>query len=588
MSVSQERSKDLYEEMPGYQKPPLIPLPDPDDTESLEWDLEGTKTHSIRFKILKSVLLALGFKKFQQRLTENGLENLLRRTNLRRLGQSPLTISATVNLLDDPRKISAIERAATLLLASRQLHTEIRSGIFAPDKYRGQHLEMGQYPNLFATSTIWGRGRKQQIFKSTDMSHFNLVIGRRFYSLEVGEEESELSINSLLETLHEVVEQAKRNPLGPDEPSLGLLSSAKTTTQRKAFRILQKGEKNRETYQALRHSVLTICLDLDHMPASDAEAAHIAQSENLCNRWHQSSLQMVVFGNAKACTIFRFDACLDGNTMMRGAAEIQKRAAIMGIPSQKSPFESNFPSAHELGYTMQKTHAQKAWTDVRTILDNQQSTFEIKNIGSHFFRHHKVDAVPAFVLALHMATWHFTGKSARIEQLLSMSKYRCMGLSTVMVTNPEMTRFTEYMQSSDIQNEKARALLLAAIETQTQDCRTARSDLPFSQLIPLFLNSLQGWQRIIKIVFAATHLLLGIKWSSDVILSHPAIFPETPMVGRPGVRLPYVSYFGLHYRLMDESIMLTMMPSLDWKISNAEFISLLEKKLNQVADVISS
>jgi len=587
MSTPRERTRDLYEELPGCARPPLISLPDPDDLESLERDLQGAKTHSLSFKTLRAVLNFLGFKKFQQSLTEDKLEGLLRRYDFRRINECAPALSATVNLADDPRGISPVERAATLLLAARQFYSEIRSGALVPDKHRGEVLEMGQYPNLFATSTIWeGRSRRPRIFKSTDTAHVIIAIGRQLYSLDLGELESGLSVGSLQEALRELVERAGNNPLHADEPSLGLLTCAKYETQRKAFRFLQKVGENRQTLQMLRHSVLTLCLDLDQMPESDGEAAHMAHSENLCNRWHHSSLQLVVFGNAKACAIFKFDACIDGNAMTRGAAEIQKRAARFPLQSQASPSVPVLPAATLLRCQIAPVHIRRAWKDVRSILDNQKATFEIRGVGRLFFKTCNVDPIPAFILALHLTFVHLTGKSARIAQMLTLSKYRCMGLTAAVVTTPEMKSFSQYMTGNEVRPDQAFALMLAAIDAQIEECRKARSHLPFSQLIPLFSYSLRGIRKIYGVVIVFTCWLIGIKWAAEVIVSHPSFFPEAPMLGRPGVRLPYVKYFGLHYRMLDDSIIVTMMPSLDWSIANAEVMSVLKKKLQDLKEMI--
>lgn len=588
MSKIQERTKNLYEQIPGCPAPPLISLPQADDIESLVRDLTGTERKSLRFSLFHAILTILGLKQFQENLTEEQLETLLRQTDLRRLGQCAPVVSASVNLADDPRDLSPFDRAVTLIYGARNLYDAIQSGTFSPDMHGEQCLEMGQYPNLFGTSLIWEGKRKPRIFKSRQTSHITVAAGRRLHSLDIGSlEPPDTSFATLKEALCALYVQASKQPLEMNETSLGLLSSATPKTQRKAFQEMGKDPSGFHVLESLRHSFFTICLDLDHHPATDAEAAHIAQSENFSNRWHQSSLQLIVFGNAKACAIFKFDACIDGNTMMRGAAEIQKRAAQFDIPvSQARPTQIKGTSSQELKFKLRKSLNQKAWTDVRSILDNQQATFEITSVGSRFFKEHQVDAVPVFVQALHMAIRHVTGTSARIEQLLTMSKFRCMGLTSVMVSNTAMTRFTEYLRGRDIQKNTAQALLFTAIDTQKQDCRAARSDLPFSQLIPLFLNSLHGWQTLYKGIFAATRIALNIKWSSDVILSHPAIFPEAPMLGRPGVRLPYVNYFGLHYRLMEESITLTMMPSFDWTVSNAEFVTTLEDKLCQIRTLL--
>jgi len=587
MPVSRERTRDIYEELPGCPKPPLIPLPDPDDLEALALDLTGTRGRGAAIRILHTLLRVVGFRKFQQGLTDATLEGLQRQSDLRRLGQCAPAISATVNLADDPRQPSPLDRAATLVLAARQFCSEVRSGTLPLDRHRGQPLEMGQYPNLFATSIVWD-GRRPRIFKSADTAHVNLAVGRRLYSLDIGELDAELSTTALREALGELVERSLRAPLPAEEPTPALLTCASIATQRKGFRLLRKDEQNRQSLQALRHGLFTLCLDFEHLPATDAEAAQMAHSQNLANRWHHSSLQVVVFGNGKACAIFKFDATIDGNTMMRGAAELQQRAAAMSLPVAQQSSPPGSLVARELKWKVDSALIRRARTDVRSILDNQQATFEIGRVGKLFFKEHDIDPVPAFMLALHMTVAHFTGRSARIEQQLALSKYRCMGLTSAVVTTPEMATFSHYATGSEVEYDKAQTLLRAAIGSQLRACREARSHLPFSQLIPLFTCYLKGGRKLYVGAIVVANKLLGIKWSSDVIVSHPAIIPGATMLGRPGVRLPYLKYFGLHYRMLEARIIISMMPSLDWDIPNVEFVTVLEGKLRRLQEVIEN
>jgi hypothetical protein len=297
---------------------------------------------------------------------------------------------------------------------------------------------------------------------------------------------------------------------------------------------------------------------------------------------------VVVFGNGKACAIFKFDATIDGNTMMRGAAELQQRAAAIPLQASQQSSPSGRPVARELSWRVDGALVQRARRDVRSILDNQQATFEIEEVGKLFFKAHGVDPVPAFMLALHMTVAHFTGRSARIEQQLALSKYRCMGLTSAVVTTPEMSAFSHYASGSEVEYDKARTLLRAAIASQQRACREARSHLPFSQLIPLYTCYLKGGRKLHVGAIVVAKTLLGITWSSDVIVSHPAVIPGATMLGRPGVRLPYLKYFGLHYRMLDDRIIVTMMPALDWDIPNTEFVTILKGKLRRLQEIIGN
>ena len=74
--------------------------------------------------------------------------------------------------------------------------------------------------------------------------------------------------------------------------------------------------------------------------------------------------------------------------------------------------------------------------------------------------------------------------------------------------------------------------------------------------------------------------------SRDIVISHPEIYPEVPIVGRPGIRLPYAKYFGLHYQILEEKIVITMMPGLNWAIPNVEFLHELVKSLMKLKMII--
>ncbi len=66
------------------------------------------------------------------------------------------------------------------------------------------------------------------------------------------------------------------------------------------------------------------------------------------------------------------------------------------------------------------------------------------------------------------------------------------------------------------------------------------------------------------------------------MISHPIISSEVPILGRPGARLMYVNYFGLHYQIDDEITTMTFMPGVDWKIQNAQVVTLIEKYAAQL------
>ena len=71
--IFKERTTDIYEQVEGYPKPPLVPLPDKDDYSSVEKD--GLILNSKSEKILRAFGTLSGFRRYHQ-VFENNLEEI--------------------------------------------------------------------------------------------------------------------------------------------------------------------------------------------------------------------------------------------------------------------------------------------------------------------------------------------------------------------------------------------------------------------------------------------------------------------------------------------------------------------------------
>jgi len=582
------RSTDVYEEIGGYVKPPIVPLPEIDNIDSLKY--LGLKINKRSKQIVKSAMILSGFRSFQKKLPET-IEHHLRTNNLRLPGLYMPAISASLALADDPRHLTALERAATLIFAVRNLYDDLIAGRLPQDKYRDQVLEMGQYPNVYATSIIID-GKNVRMFKSKVTTQITVIVARRFYILEI---ENYNDVEQIREALAAIIQNANNHKLEAHKHSPGILTAATNETQLSVFNRIKKIQVNADSLDVLKHSFFTLCLEIDNHPSSYADAAFVTHGTNFENRWFHSSLQLVVYGNSKAVAICNFTTYLDGNTMMRTVSEIQKRAALCSFATSDGMHKKSLPPARELHWNINERAIWKAYKDVQILRDNQQATFEITEIGSSYFAAHKTQSIPAFILALQLAVKRLTGKIIKIEQFLTMTKYRCMDLTTAVITTQEVEEFIKHLEGNDVQQAKAFELLMTAIQSQAEVARIARSQLKLGLIITFYLRSLKRAKAFYAkavLFFAALIIRLTGSMKSipggEIIVSHPDIFPEVPVVGRPAIRLPYVKYFGLHYQIYSEKIVITMMPGLTWKIPNTEFIFVLRECLQKIQWVINN
>ncbi len=105
MMDQQKRSQLIYEHLPGYIDPPLIPIPEPGDIHSLA--NTGIHLTPRSERLIRAFLRISGFMAFWKK-SPDILEDLLRQHSMRLPGLCSPVISATAALVDDPRPISPL------------------------------------------------------------------------------------------------------------------------------------------------------------------------------------------------------------------------------------------------------------------------------------------------------------------------------------------------------------------------------------------------------------------------------------------------------------------------------------------------
>jgi choline/carnitine o-acyltransferase len=590
--VNGERTKDMYEELPWYPKPPLIPLPEFDYLISAEHS--GIQYGRLPKWLIRGFWAIIGLRSLYRELSRS-LEQHLRAPDASVSLESGIVQAATMTLDHDPRNPDPLERATALLFALHNLYEDLTSGNFEPDRHQGQVLEVGQYFNLFSTSFIVDGGRAR-IFKSAETSQITVIVGGGFYCLRTGTPGRETTFRQLKEALTEIVERARQKRTEAPSIAPGILTCARSSTQHQIFSKLQEQEVNARSLFALRHSMAVLCLDLDSYPSSPAEAALAAHSRNCGNRWFHSSLQIVVFGNGSACLIAHPVAFLPGNTMMRAAHEIQGRA--LQYPAECGGLEEpgSLSPARELEWEIDPEFLARARQELVTVLDQQQATFDIPGLDKDLLAACELSSVPVFVIALQMAIKRLTGRISVIRQFLDLSKYRCMSLVTTVVTTAEVIDFVEYLERGEAASGQAVTRLRKAVDSQLLKCRIARKFLSFSTAFGFFVKlsgkSNRRSQRLRMLVAFWLGSLFS-KWRLikftpiEILISHPKIYSDVSIVGRPGVRLPFVRDLGLHYQIHDRKIVITVMPSINWTIPNRDLIVALQESLVQIQNIIT-
>ena len=167
-----------------------------------------------------------------------------------------------------------------------------------------------------------------------------------------------------------------------------------------------------------------------------------------------------------------------------------------------------------------------------------------------------------------------------------------MDLNLCDISTSEVRKFLDYVNDQKTDEQMARDLLINAVNSQTAAMKKKRNYLSPIPIILSYVRNSRGLRGIyIKFIAALAMTLLRLLRQfelqpRDVVVSYPEIFEEAPIIGRPGIRLPYVRCFGLHYQIYADKIVITMMPGLKWDVPNAQVVQETENSLKQILQIL--
>lgn len=577
-SESISRPQTLFEDYPG------CPQLGPPEVQSL--DKPGVlaslrlKDRSLTRWLVGAALRLSGFHRFSQ---SDELEHSLAVDRGWRPVPCPL-FSAAVPLADEPQPSEPCDRGARLLGALWDTHADLRAGRFEPDRHRGRALESRGYLNLFGTRFEFD-GRSFRVGKTSETTRLLVCSRGHQYVVDLSLPPTAGASEGLARTLRGVWEESGKGPVS-GEVTVGGLSGAAQSTQRAGFERLLATPENRARYACVTSCFAVICLDLETAPGSPAEAARAALVGNPHNRWFHASLQVVVFGNGRVCLVCNPDAGLTGNAMMRAATELHRRSMPpVADDTHRTPLSS---TPQRIDWAVGDLPGEQIDADLAEMRDDQPATFEVP-FGRRRARELGLAPIELFVAGVHRAVFGLTGESVSISQFVGATGFRCGSHATAVVSTAELDRFREAVDRPAEDATAVRRAFALTVDAQRDACAVARSGVPLPAALSLFRATRVGWQRryVAAVLGGLLRILiwLGLEDEShghDVVLSHPTIAPAAPMVGRPGVRLPYLRCFGLHYQVHDDRTVFTIMPGRSWQVPNAELADAIDTSLDEL------
>jgi hypothetical protein len=240
------------------------------------------------------------------------------------------------------------------------------------------------------------------------------------------------------------------------------------------------------------------------------------------------------------------------------------------------------PLAEPLRLVAPKKVIERARMRVRLTLSEGSGVGTIRGLGAAEFKARRMSADAAFNVSLLTASRRLLGVLPDALEHTSLSRYRNMGVEMARITTPELAAFAAFTAAPQYDAREAERFLRAALTAHGERLRAARSHLSLKWLSMLNARHSSLWRRL-----PAWLLALSSAGRPEVIVSQPAAGNDILRVGRPGVRIPYVKYFGLHYRIEPNEIRAILMPSTNWKIHERDFFDALTASLHEVLRLTS-
>jgi hypothetical protein len=522
--------------------------------DAVNWEDFGVRPSRLTHLALRIEAVLSGFNGFLRTLPGN-LEELLRYRNWRAPAPGPLD-SATLVFDDDRATADPFERAASLILAARELKACIESGALSVAGRHGAVIETGQFFNLFGTHLATGSLAPNAIVRSA--SRAVLVLCRGIATrLTIPSDISNAALAPHLVPCLRRIASATREAAGL-RGELGALTSCHPRMQRQLLAECQ-GQSG-AALSLCKATFLTLCLDLDTAPELDADAGRAAQVDNFRNRNYGASVQLVVFGNAKAAMLASWAANLDGNTMMRAGGEICERArplaasvrdVLLRDGADAGPGGAGGLGIKPLTFGLTQQSLDTACAEAERLQGRQRSVHIVEGCGRRLFEAYGVPVRAGFVVLLHVALRATAGAGVDIcvRQHVAQSAWRCMGTQLAAMSSASMLALAGEVLSERVNARVAARELAEALADYRVRIEGARNHLGLEMARGMFKTTLTMRRR--KIIGMVRNVLLALaqprkrpRWS--VTISHPEPHPRVTCIGRPGVALA-PGQIQLHY-----------------------------------------
>jgi len=494
----------------------------------------------------------------------------------KKMKHSLLSLDFCVTASDEATPRPQLVRAAALTRAALSVREEIREGRFAPDTHRDQALEMGQFANLFG-KTLRAAEVDNELVEAEKATHIAVLVDGHAFRLQViGEDGEVATVQEILAALERITEmRAELESRG----SIGLITCLPRQESHTLRQSLTATANAGATLDMMDSALFVLALDAGAPERGDDEARDIDRhatavfSASYWNRWYDKSCQIVVCADGSAGCVFNFACYVDGGIGIRFVDEIRNRAEGM-YPTPGTPPTGTRILCFPLTIPDNIRDAAEKET-ARYLRGEHQSVF-VAPFDKELVKRRNLSPDSLVQMAILLGCRKFfsdTGRPHELRQFVSVRQYAGGTLDCPYATTREAADFVERAFTEPDYPELPELLRKAVASHKRVILDTVAGRSPkvvlnylararpehvtldqIKEILETYRG--QGLRKYIGDVFGLD------KDTGEIITSALNLRPGTTMLGRPGIKLPYLTHLGLHYFVRRDRIVFVHMPAI--------------------------
>jgi hypothetical protein len=501
---------------------------------------------------------------------------------------SLVTLDGVFTLKDDPRNLSQITRAATLIAATVSIFTKLQQENTI--KYDTATLTWeSQSPYFGRTVVTTDKGNSLHI--DTTSKHVTVLINGQAYYLEVIDDNgTPCSVKSLINNLQTILNDFEKSA---HHAALGCITAAPRDLIHKTRKSMENRGENGKLFKLIDSSLFIVCLDHEDDLSHNKEKQIKRLFNNFNNRWYGTT-QIVIGPSGEAGVISSYTR---GDNVPSAVALIDKIAeTALQLPISDSTFapKDNYPFK-KLSFDIKADELTPLVKATSSYFHNKKSLFNL-DIGIEFFLKRGLHPNAALQLLIMLAAMDIDSQKRLpiFAQALAVKDAESTGsaLDWTFIATHKIKQFISAVNKNETTAKGLFAIFKNAVDTYADTIKNTQDgwsptfflQKPEGELYNALCDFFITIGNELGETGYAGYLFRPARMprSMDILVSFHKLPKNITMLGRPGGALEAVNKFGAHIAFSRKTTEFSWMPNVNADINPADLDNSLKKWISYI------